>query len=100
MNTTIQEFIEHLKKMSVKTGDDSDMNEQVPTNKNLKNGTMSMADTLRIKRKEVCFTIVNRGQVWYDSLTSVQRAELLLWYNDWLKVTETLKIPDTPDWIK
>lgn len=57
-------------------------------------------DALRVKREEICFAIVNRGQVWYESLTAVQRAELLLWYNAWLNVTETLTIPDTPCWIK
>ena len=55
---------------------------------------------LREKRKKECFTIINRGQCWYNKLDAGEKAELTKWYNDWLDVTETLKIPIQPDWLK
>lgn len=55
---------------------------------------------LRVKRKEECFEIVNRGKVWYDNLTEEQHQELGEWYEDWLNVTDTKVIPDKPEWLK
>ena len=54
---------------------------------------------LRDRRENECFTIINRGQLWYDSLSSIQRSELYDWYNAWLIVTETLEIPKKPEWL-
>lgn len=54
---------------------------------------------LRERREAECFSIINRGQLWYDSLTPQQRAELQQWYDAWLEVTETLQPPETPDWL-
>lgn len=51
-------------------------------------------------RERECFPIINRGQPWYDTLTSVQKYELSEWYRAWLDVTETLNIPEKPSWIK
>ena len=57
-------------------------------------------EALRSKREVECFTIVNRGQLWYNSLTDEQINELNTWYQAWLDVTETLKEPEKPEWIK
>ena len=65
-------------------------------------------DNLRLKREVECFPIINRGQLWYNTLTENQIAELNEWYNNWLDVTnETNKdkngeyiIPQKPIWIK
>ena len=54
---------------------------------------------LRDRREKECFSIINRGQLWYESLDGQQRTELRDWYNAWLKVTETLIIPEKPTWI-
>lgn len=54
---------------------------------------------LREVREAVCFPIVNRGQVWYDTLTEGQRSELKTWYKAWLDVTKTLVEPPTPVWL-
>lgn len=102
MNSKLEEFVGRLKAISSR----SDVQEGGTSEDVVKimslclDDNFNTEDDLRIKRAEICFPIVNRGQVWYDSLTAVQRAELLLWYNDWLNVTETKKIPDTPCWIK
>lgn len=56
-------------------------------------------ERLRILREKECFSVINRGQAWYDSLTSEQSAELQEWYQAWLNVTETKEIPKKPDWI-
>lgn len=57
-------------------------------------------DKLRQQREVECFPIINRGQLWYDILTSEQRTELQEWYHAWLDVTETKVIPTKPSWIK
>lgn len=54
---------------------------------------------LRERRETECFSIINRGQLWYDSLTPQQRTELRDWYNAWLNVTETLVVPEKPAWL-
>ena len=56
-------------------------------------------DVLRKKREEICFSIINRGKLWYDSLSSEQYQELKDWYKKWLDVTETNIIPETPKWL-
>ena len=56
-------------------------------------------DVLRKKREEICFPIINRGKLWYDSLSSEQYRELKDWYKKWLDVTETNIIPETPEWL-
>ena len=56
-------------------------------------------DVLRKKREEICFPIINRGKLWYDSLSSEQYQELKDWYKKWLDVTETNIIPKTPKWL-
>ena len=55
---------------------------------------------LRIRREEECFPVINRGKLWYDSLTDVQIIELRHWYNAWLDVTETKVIPTKPNWLR
>ena len=55
---------------------------------------------LRNRREIECFSIINRGQLWYATLTDAQIAELQMWYHSWLNVTETLKIPKQLEWIK
>ena len=54
---------------------------------------------LRAKREAECFPIINRGQLWYDTLTEEQMAELKDWYIAWLNVTDTLVIPNKPNWL-
>lgn len=60
----------------------------------------SQAYSLREMRKRECFSIINRGQLWYNRLTDAQKAELDVWYNAWLDVTETLVVPDKPTWLE
>ena len=55
---------------------------------------------LRQQREVECFLIINRGQLWYSTLTEEQLLELNTWYNAWLDVTETKIIPEKPSWIK
>ena len=54
---------------------------------------------LRDKREDVCFPIINRGQLWHESLTAEQRAELKKWYENWLAVTTTKTEPPKPRWL-
>ena len=55
---------------------------------------------LRQRRKTECFSYINRGQLWYTTLSVKQLAELTAWYTAWLKVTETMEVPDRPDWLE
>ena len=57
-------------------------------------------NNLRSQREKECFPIINRGQLWYANLTSIQYAELQEWYIDWLNVTETLAVPTKPSWLE
>ena len=55
---------------------------------------------LRVERDAECFSVINRGWLWYDTLTEKQTKELRKWYKDWLDVTNTRKKPDKPSWLK
>ena len=55
---------------------------------------------LRRRREKICFSIVNRGQIWYETLTETQKNELRSWYKNWLDVTVTLTEPTAPTWLK
>lgn len=55
---------------------------------------------LRRLRESECFKIVNRGILWYNTLTEEQKQELDAWYHQWLDVTETLVIPENLEWIE
>ena len=55
---------------------------------------------LRIERENECFSVINRGWLWYDTLTEKQTKELRKWYQEWLDVTETRNKPDKPSWLK
>ena len=58
-----------------------------------------VVDLLRARRENECFSIINRGQLWYAGLTTSQIEELQTWYADWLDVTETKIIPEKPTWL-
>lgn len=54
---------------------------------------------LRAQRRTDCFNIVNRGSLWYETLTEQQLDELNLWYKNWLDVTKTKIVPQKPEWL-
>lgn len=60
----------------------------------------TLRETLRQNRACICFPVVNRGQVWYNSLSEEQKNELESWYQAWLDAPETLNPPETPKWLK
>jgi hypothetical protein len=55
---------------------------------------------LRYRREVECYPIINRGQLWYNTLSEYQKQELNHWYALWLNVTATKVIPAKPDFIK
>lgn len=61
---------------------------------------------VRTLREKECFAVINRGTLWFDSLTADQIAELKVWYKLWLDVTETTDtegnfiIPAKPVWLE
>ena len=58
-----------------------------------------LREDLRRQREEECYPVINRGWMWYLSLTLSQWRELRSWYLDWLNVTDTLTPPERPAWI-
>ena len=54
---------------------------------------------LRSLRQLECFSIINRGTLWYATLTEIQKQELQNWYQEWLDVTETRVVPEKPNWL-
>lgn len=54
---------------------------------------------LRRQREKICFPYINRGALWYESLTDEQKEELRWWYQEWLDVTRSRVIPETPFWL-
>ena len=56
-------------------------------------------DGIRQQRRAQCFTVINRGKLWYDTLTDEQYNILQKWYKDWLDAPETLVIPIPPSFI-
>ena len=66
-------------------------------------------DRLRELRESECFPIINRGVLWYNTLTSEQQQELNTWYQAWLDVPQVYQetkpedietiIPTKPNWL-
>ncbi len=54
---------------------------------------------LRQKREKLCFPYINRGELWYNTLSNAQKTELNTWYLAWLDVTKTKIIPTMPEWL-
>lgn len=108
-NKKVKDFIERLKRKQ--SGEGSGTEEPKPASlsaeekqdavlQNYREHLQKKRVELREERERVCFPIVNRGQVWYDTLTNKQRSELTDWYRAWLNVTKTLKVPPMPEWLK
>ena len=53
----------------------------------------------RRRRETECFSIINRGQLWYEGISITQLLELRQWYKAWLNVTETMVVPEKPAWL-
>lgn len=54
---------------------------------------------LRKRRETECFSVINRGKLWYNKLTIEQEYELADWYDAWLNVTETKEVPQRPSFV-
>lgn len=74
------------------------INGKIKLNKSQYNNDKLIAK-LRYQREIECFNIVNRGEVWYNTLTQEQKEELNEWYQAWLNVTDTKRIPVKPEWL-
>lgn len=57
-------------------------------------------EMIRLTREEECFSVINRGGIWYDTLTEQEKSELMEWYQGWLDAPQTMIIPDFPEWLK
>lgn len=55
---------------------------------------------IRVQREVECFTFINRGNLWYETLSENQKSELNEWYQNWLDAPQTKIIPLRPSWLK
>ncbi len=62
--------------------------------------TEAKKDEFRIRREKECFSVINRGQLWYEGISIPQLLELRQWYKAWLNVTETMVVPEKPTWLE
>lgn len=56
-------------------------------------------DAIRARRERECYSVINRGQLWYEGISLARLAELRKWYKAWLDAPATLIIPDRPAWL-
>ena len=61
--------------------------------------TEEQKENLRSRRETECFSVINRGQLWYEGISLSQLLELRQWYKAWLNVTTTLVAPEKPKWL-
>ena len=61
---------------------------------------LEIIDSIRERREKYCFSIINRGQPWYNTLSTEQLVEIQTWYQAWLDAPQTLVEPEKPSWIK
>ena len=54
----------------------------------------------RRRREQECFSVINRGWLWYEDLNTEQKSELKQWYRAWLDGTPTQSVPEKPAWLK
>ena len=54
---------------------------------------------LRQLREKECVAVTDRP-LWYSRLPEWQKEELNEWYEKWLRVTDTLLIPQKPFWLE
>ena len=62
--------------------------------------TEETKEEYRQRREKECFSVINRGQLWYETMNLQQIIELRSWYKAWLNVTETMVVPERPAWLE
>lgn len=56
-------------------------------------------EVIRKRRMDECFSVVNRGKFFYESLSPEETDELRRWYYAWLDAPATKVIPEKPAWL-
>lgn len=56
-------------------------------------------NNIRMQREVECFPFINRGFLWYETLTEERKNELKTWYQAWLDAPATRVIPTKPSWL-
>ena len=91
----MQHFESHSKAYFLNSSGELEFDERKWSEVNKEN----VKEHLRILRERECFPYINRGPLWYSTLTKDQYEELGKWYQAWLNVTETKEIPQKPEWL-
>lgn len=90
----IAHFEEHFASYRVRDGTAAFDNEQDETLQ-----FEAAMDEYRTRREKECFSVINRGQLWYETLSLAQLLELRKWYQAWLDGTNTMTVPERPAWL-
>ena len=56
-------------------------------------------ENIRKRRETECFPVINRGLLWYETLSVKQKIELTRWYQAWLDATNTGVVPEKLTWL-
>lgn len=88
-------FAEHFASYRIRDG-----NLELDSGRLSSESTESVKAELRQRREAECFPFINRGKLWYDTLTDSLMQELQAWYKAWLDVTDTGQVPERPGWLK
>ena len=78
---------------------ESDMQTEEYLKRKQENDENLEVEKLRFDREKECFSVINRGILWYDNLSTEQVEKLDQWYRDWLDVTLTKTKPKKPDFV-
>lgn len=54
---------------------------------------------IRRLRMNRVFPVINRSQMWFNSLTEQQKQDIQNWYQEWLDAPDNLVIPERPSWL-
>ena len=90
----LSHFEEHFTTYQVRDGTMASDNAQAAAEQ-----AEAAKDAYRKRREAECFPVINRGRMWYDTLSEEQLSELKTWYQAWLDGTNTQTIPEKPEWL-
>ena len=114
INDCDEEIIENIKKTLTTTQKIEELDKKCLLSELNTLTKDEILNSLRDRRYLECFTIINRGILWYNLLTDEQRLKLDKWYREWLDITDTYRnayeknsefdietiIPIKPTWLK
>lgn len=57
-------------------------------------------DIIRTIREKECFSLIDsKSKFWWENLSEEKLNELKTWYQAWLDITKTYKVPNKLEWL-